>query len=500
MPRASAVVLVAFTAAGALAAAAVARHDALVAIGAERFTAPAAFFAAHVALGAALAAWRRVPVAATATAAALAASWLAGAVRADLPGGRDGAAGPPIVLLTLDTFRADRLGALTGGDLTPHLDRLAGDGVLYTQAITTAPLTGPAHASMLTGLGPRDHGLRGNGRRVTADTVVPRLRDAGLRTGAFVSARVLDRDTGLAAGFDHYDDRFGWRDRLAPMLPGPLAPTRPRFVQRRGDATVDRALAWLGASDTRAFLWVHLYDPHLPYEPPDGWRPDRDALAAARARDAARWSTRLPPAARHVEEGKLRYDAEIRWTDALAGRLIDALPDDAVVVVVADHGESLDEHGYYFNHGATLWEESLHVPMIVRWPGGMPAGARVDALVGVDEIAGTLLDAAGVASGGLRARAARDGVLAWTPGQQNRRAGGRPNAAAALRRDGDKLVSHGGPAERYDLRADPDEATPLPPGPDDAAAAARVTALAAERPTPLDPDEAARLEALGYVE
>jgi arylsulfatase A-like enzyme len=519
MRVAFAVATIAWIASAAVWAVLAFRHDALTAIPGEAFTLAIAMIAAHAAVLApiALAASvfaREAPVARRVMVAIpglLLLGWGATLWRepVEMPAELGPPAqGPTVVLITLDTFRADHLGAIGGGGLTPELDAFAATGTLYMQAITTGPLTGPAHASMLTGMDVPTHGLVSNGKSVRADTVVPELARRGWRTGAFLSSRVLDRHTGLHAGFEHYDDVFGWRQRLG-WIPGLGDPMQKAGTSRDGAATVDRALTWLKADDNPAFLWVHLYDAHMPYEPPKGWEPDPAALAEARAADkadreaaAAGGRPAASVEAAHVREGKLMYAAEIRYVDHLVGRILRAVPEDAVVIVLADHGESLDEHGYWFNHGALLHEPALHVPMIVRWPGRAPA--VTDDLVGVQDVAGMLLDATdGSPDGEVQPR---DEILAWTSGQQNRRMAGTKRRAerkpsAAIRIDQEKFVAaEGGPVQWYDLHIDPGELAPMKVPDVYSAMDARLRGLVDEPLPDSDPAERARLEALGYVE
>jgi arylsulfatase A-like enzyme len=425
--------------------------------------------------------------------------------------GPAGKRGPHMVLVTLDTFRADHLGALSGGDLTPNLDALAAEGALFTQAVTTAPLTAPAHASMLTGLETPDHALVGNGGHVEAATVVPELLASGRRTGAFLSARVLDRSTGLTTGFQHYDDRFDLLDRVL----WPLPPLGPIDVERGGDETVDRAVRWLRSEDLPAFLWVHLYDPHTPYAAPEPYAPTREALAAvtpapARASTPEEALAALEVATLPAE--RLRYAAEIRWTDHLVGQLVDAVGPEAVVIVSGDHGEALGEHGYRSNHGALLHDPALHVPLIARWPGEIAPGTRSDALVSVAGVASLLRHAAGLSSSDALTDALTGpgsaGVLAFTPGQQARTKmplAGRPGPltvarpVAALRFDDAKLVADDAGGAWYDLAADPGELAPGAVPADRTADLARLQALrAGARPTTVA--EELFLEALGYTE
>jgi len=292
----------------------------------------------------------RKAVLATAVLAVLAAVWW----------GRHPTPAPPslqgIVLITIDTLRADRLDAAR----MPQLSRFAQRGRRFTHARTTAPLTLPAHASVMTGLLPPAHGARENGDRVASlPTLATLLRSAGFRTGAFVSAFVLDRQFGLAEGFDVYDDEVP-RDPDAAL----------RFeAERRGETTVDRALAWVNPSSPSNpsnpfFLWVHLFEPHAPY--PSGY--DRDVAEA---------DTQI---GRLIARVSATYDrARIAW------------------IVAGDHGESLGSHGEA-THGMLLYDGALRVPLLVQGPGVEPA--TIDAPASLADIAPTILQWTGVAAPG----------------------------------------------------------------------------------------------------
>lgn len=523
MPRRTTALAAAAWLAGALVAAGgVALHDAPVALGHERWLVPAAVGGAHLGVGlctslALLGVARRWPRLAAflgpALGLAAAAVWLVPPRDAALrlqpaPAPRSG---PHVALVTLDTFRADHMGAL--GDtrgLTPNLDALAAQGLTFERAVTTIPLTAPAHATMLTGAQATEHGLLHNGGRLESGTVVEELRAAGYRTGAFVGAHVLDRRTGLSRGFTHYDDRWGVRQRLGGWGLLRLLELRPRPVTRPGDETVARAVRWLGASSDPALLWVHLYDAHGPYRPPPDFEPDPAALERARALDRAERPPRTQDPRVFVERfargrpnrQKLMYAASVRWVDHLVGVLLEALGDDAVVLVLADHGESLDEHDYWFNHGARLFEPSLRVPMVVRWPGAVAPG-REPGLVSVASTAAWLRAVAGL---GAPPEPVTE-VAAYTPGQQARALGLRdpsdtaPPQSAALRLTNRKLVSHrGSPVVLYELDTDPGETLPLSVPPELEGHAERVRAASLRAPPALDADELDRLRALGYVE
>lgn len=276
---------------------------------------------------------------------------------------------PDILLITLDTTRADHIGAY--GDRqarTPRLDRLAAEGVLFERVVAAAPITLPAHVSLLTGLYPFAHGVRNNGTFALADavpTLATVLHERGYRTAAFVSAFVLDRRYGLARGFDHYDDRFENAARS----------TAAGEVERRGDRTALAAGEWLShqAGDgVPLFVWLHLYDPHDPYDPPS---PFREAFADR------------------------PYDGEIAFDDNVISSLLGRVErlgrlTSTVVAVVGDHGESLGDHDE-LTHSLFVYESALRVPLILSWPNHLPAGRRVSALARSIDLAPTLLDVAG---------------------------------------------------------------------------------------------------------
>ncbi len=266
-----------------------------------------------------------------------------------------------LLLVTIDTLRADRIGAYgSAAGLTPHLDRLASEGIRFTRAYSAAPLTLPSHATILTGVSPPVHGVRANGiarlgpRLPTLATV---LRAAGYRTGAFVGSFVLDARFGLNRGFDVYDDRYGEKH----------AGDAAEFAERRGEEVIKPAIAWIsGNTSTPWFAWVHLYDPHEPYRAPESF------------------ASRFQP-----------YDAEVAYTDAVLGHLLDSLRssgqlDRTLVVVAADHGESLGEHGER-THGVFAYDVTMRVPWIV-WAGTRLRAATIDHLIRLVDLAPTALD------------------------------------------------------------------------------------------------------------
>ncbi len=284
--------------------------------------------------------------------------------KAELAQGR-----PSVLLITLDTTRADRMGFLgsTRG-LTPRLDALAAKAIVFTRAYAQAPITTASHATILTGTYPPFHHVSDFGAPLGA--TVPYLPDilqhAGYATAAFVGSVILDPRTGTAPGFDRgfqiYDAGFRLR------RPGE---DRYQTIERRGDEVVSRASRWLTAGrDTSRpfFLWVHLFDPHDPYDPP----PDLKRKFAAAP-----------------------YDGEIASIDRSVGRLVDAVGRDTVIVVTADHGEALGDHGEN-THGLFLYDASLRVPLVVRLPTASPAATRIQSRVRLADIAPTVLDAVGL--------------------------------------------------------------------------------------------------------
>jgi arylsulfatase A-like enzyme len=282
------------------------------------------------------------------------------------------AVSPNIVLITLDTTRADRMGFLASrAGLTPNLDALARQSVVFTRAYANVPLTTPSHATILTGTYPQFSGLIDLGSVLGSDLpyLPDILRRHGYATAAFVGSQVLDPSgvgaPGFARGFDTYDANFHSRN------PGE---DRYKSVERRAGTVVERASAWLLQHSRKPFfLWVHLYDPHDPYDPPEPFK------------------------SKYV--GRL-YDGEIAYADSALSQLFNvlrsrALYANSVIVVAADHGEALGDHGES-THGVFLYDETIHVPLVIRLPGQRSAGMRIDARVGLVDVAPTLLELAGI--------------------------------------------------------------------------------------------------------
>ncbi len=376
---------------------------------------------------------------------------------------------PNVVLITIDTLRADRLRR----GFTPAIDALALTGARFDAARTVVPLTLPSHVTIMTGALPLVHHVRENG--VVFKPGLPPLarilHDARYRTGAFVGAYVLNRVFGLADGFEVYDDRVPRDPRLGPQLE----------AQRRGGDVVDAALAWLHDVQQPFFLWVHLYDPHAPYDPP------AEFLARAGGRG---------------------YDGEVAYADAQVGRVVAALQEKGLLTttllaIAGDHGEGLGEHGEE-SHGMLAYDSTLRVPLIITGPG---VSARVvDRAVSLVDLAPSLLTIARVRPGGptaapLLSADARDEIHAETV--YPRQAGWHRLTVLADERWKLILSSE---AELYDLSTDAGESTNLVAGRGSivASMSARLREIeagsrTASQTATLPADAAERLRSLGYV-
>jgi choline-sulfatase len=272
-----------------------------------------------------------------------------------------------LILVTIDTLRADRVGVYGGMDLTPRLDRIAHEGAYASNAMAHVPLTRPSHATILSGRLPWELGVRDNlspAELPSSPLLAEILKSAGFRTAAFVSSIVLDRRGGFGRGFDRYDDEF----------PKPPGAELLQTLQKPGAETLRGAIAWLeshSASD-RIGVWIHLYEPHDPYEPPEPY--------ASTYRDRP-------------------YDGEVAYVDTLVGQLDDALDalglkSQTLLVVASDHGEGLGEHEETL-HGFFVYETTLAVPLMFRGP-GIVAGGTIGANVGLVDVLPTTLDLLGV--------------------------------------------------------------------------------------------------------
>jgi choline-sulfatase len=278
---------------------------------------------------------------------------------------------PNIILITLDTTRADRMGFLgSQRGLTPNLDALAKQSVVFTRAYAQVPLTTPSHAALLTGTYPQFSHLEDLGAPLGKD--LPYLPDLlhkhGYHTAAFLGAYILDPAAaapGFDRGFDLYDADFHQRK------PGE---DRYKSVERRAEDVANRALGWLSRHQQRPFfIWLHFYDAHDPYDPPE---PFKTHYAAA------------------------PYDGEIAYTDSIVGSFVEVLRkhglyQNSVIAIAADHGEAFGEHGEE-RHGMFLYDETIHVPLLLKLPAERLEGKRVEERVALAEVAPSLLEAAGI--------------------------------------------------------------------------------------------------------
>jgi arylsulfatase A-like enzyme/Flp pilus assembly protein TadD len=385
-----------------------------------------------------------------------------------------------VVLVSIDTLRADHLPSYGyAGVETPHLDRFRRDAVLFTNAWSPCPMTLPAHTTMLTGLLPPEHGVRNNAG-FTFDGRAHRslpamLSERGYATGAAVSAYVLRRETGLGSLFDFYEDSLD-------------APRGQEFseMQRAGGVTARRAQPWIAARATKPFFFLfHIYEPHVPYEPPEPYR--------------SRYAS--------------PYDGEIAAADAIVGGFLDDLRaagvyDRAVVIVTSDHGEGLGDHGED-QHSILLYVEALRVPLLLKLPGSRFAGRTVTAPAGLVDIVPTVADLLGFerprASSGVSLRSLAEGAAPsrtlYAETLYPRLQLGWSDLASAT--DGRWHYIRSPRPELYDLSTDPRERQDLV-----GREPARATALASElarqpradaSPSAVDPAVAERLAALGYI-
>lgn len=393
---------------------------------------------------------------------------------------------PNVVLISIDTVRADHLGCYGAvGVSTPTLDALARDGIVFERAIAQVPLTFPSHASIMTGIYPFQNGAQDFTSPPLDSrfrTIAQALREHGYSTGAVVSSFALDHSWGLARGFDFYDDAFSQESYKKREL---------GLVQRQAEESVSHAIAWLKKTPKRPFfLWLHLYDPHSPYDPPEPF---------------------------HTKFADHPYDGEIAYADQQLRRLIEWLKnarlyDGALVVVASDHGESLGDHGEK-EHGFFLYNSTLRVPLIVKPPAksGYKPG-RNQSVVEIAGIPATILRFAGIAD--PMTKAASTGLL-----------GGAGDSQAAYSETFYPFNSFGWSplhsvqsgrfhfidapsAELYDMVADPDEKDNLAPlqGATVAVLRQKLHAIlqreshqpASGPPSALSPEAQEKLRALGY--
>ena len=384
--------------------------------------------------------------------------------------------GTPVILISVDTLRSDRL-PMYGYDgiETPALDRLRGDSILFEHAYAPAPLTLPSHSSILTGTDPDRHGVRSNvGYLFPSDieSLPSLLEAADYATGAVVSAWVLRHETGIGEHFDFYDDQVGSATGISFAS-----------VQRAGNESASIAAEWVeGRGGSPFFLMLHLFEPHTPYEPP----------------------THLE--GRYVDP----YDGEIVATDVIVGEFLDRLRkaglyDDSLIVFLSDHGEGLGDHGEP-GHGIFLYREAIQVPLMIKLPGSARRGESVSAPVSLIDVAPTILRVLGLPVPGtmqgtdILATFAQDRPLYSETLYPRLHLGW--SELRSIVRGPDHFIEAPQP-ELYDLRDDPSETKNLLSERRRVYAALRDhladRSLALADPSTVDPEEAAKLAALGYL-
>lgn len=340
---------------------------------------------------------------------------------------------PNVILITVDTLRADHVSPYNRRAPTPWIDVFSQEATVFERCAAPMPLTRPSHASLFTSLYPREHGVLNNAMALPDEVVslTEILRWENYRAGGFVGVRLLGPDSGVDQGFEVYDQPSVGRER------------RAEFV-------VQRALAWLDElrRDETFFLWVHLFDPHLPYAPPDPFRrevgADRPEITWSQLVDIATENDGDVPAS-VLEDAKKLYLGEVAYVDHWIGKLLSGVdkrrsPDNTMVVLTADHGECF-ENGIWFEHADCLTEPGIRVPLIIRYPEGRAAGEQIPVQTSIVDIAPTVLRAAGIAiPEGLSGRPLQDhaeledrGVLVQYPFFQPSAAERRPARLEAVR-------------------------------------------------------------------
>jgi arylsulfatase A-like enzyme/Tfp pilus assembly protein PilF len=406
------------------------------------------------------------------------------------------ASSPNIILITLDTTRADRMGFLgSKRGLTPNLDALAKQSVVFTRAYAQVPLTTPSHAVLLTGTYPQFNHIEDLGSTLGKD--LPYLPDLlhghGYHTAAFVGAYILDpagMAPGFERGFDVYDAHFHERK------PGE---DRYKSVERRAGEVAHHAMAWLSRNQQGPFfIWLHFYDPHDPYDPPEPFK------------------------AHYASEP---YDGEIAYTDSVIGGLMDVLQKhglykDTVIAIAADHGEAFGEHGEE-RHGMFLYDETIHVPLLLKLPTGRLAGKRIEERVALAEVAPSLLQAAGISAPATMQAQSFFPLLEMAQSASGGK--GKPPERSVYSesnyahtfgwselsswRTGKYLYVQAPKRELYDQSSDPKAVKNLAPAAkavadtleSQLAAFQQKTSSVQTEPTKLDPAQAEKLRALGYM-
>jgi tetratricopeptide (TPR) repeat protein len=386
---------------------------------------------------------------------------------------------PPVVLISIDTLRADHLPMYGYGRVeTPALAELRKDSILYTNAVSHVPLTLPSHTTVLTGLLPPQTSVRDNTGYVLSPnraTLAAALKDRGYATGAAVSSVVLIKATGIARGFDFYDDDIEAKGQGLSI----------GMIQRSGFESEQILEKWADTVVGKPFFaFLHLYEPHTPYDPPEPFK--------SRYKGSP-------------------YDGEIATADAVVGKFVAYLRrtgayDKALIILMSDHGEGLGDHGED-EHGVLLYRESLHVPLMVKLPGGRRAGEMVDRAVGLVDIFPTVSESLGIpAPPGL----AGQSLLAGNSGARDiysetlfPRYHYGWSDLASLTRERWEYIRGGSDEELYDYAADPREeknlATGLPPAFRSMRNALAGISRPRQAPGASDPEQLKKLAALGYL-
>ncbi len=391
------------------------------------------------------------------------------------------AAGTPVFIISIDTLRSDHLPAYGyKGVETPRIDAFRDDAVLYERAYSHTPLTLPSHASILTGALPADHGIRDNtGYRLGAKvrTAGEILGERGYATGAVVSSFVLRRQTGIDRGFQFFDDEVA-----------PLNPQNRQIgaIQRDGAETVQVATSWIEKQTRPVFFLLHLYEPHMPYTPPEPYR--------------SRYAN--------------HYDGEIARADEIVGTFLDALKsrglyDRSLIILLSDHGEGLNDHGEV-EHGTFLYREAIQVPLLVKFPDSKFSGTSVAAPVQLIDVVPTILDRAGIPSTGTPAGRSLASFLVekkpewrkvYSESYYPRFHFGWADQHSLI--DGRHHYIHSTKSELFDLEKDPAEKANVLEA-DRRTFFAMKSAIEplvkeASAPAPVGSEEAAKLAALGYL-
>lgn len=384
----------------------------------------------------------------------------------------------PVILVSIDTLRADRLPVYGYGKVeTPNLDLFRRDGILFRNAFSHSPLTLPSHAVMLTGLLPAATGIRDNIGyilRKDATTLPEMLKKNGYESGGAVSSYTLRQETGISRGFDAYFDEID-----VPFLDAGLG-----RLQRPGAETIEAANGWIRTRSAKPFFFfLHLYEPHTPYEPPE------------------------PYSSRYAD----KYDGEIAHTDALLGDFFKFLKetgvyDRALIIVTSDHGEGLNDHGEE-EHGIFLYREAIHVPLLIKLPKQSRAGEEIRQPVQLADLAPTILQATATASqpaeltGSSLLNRKLENRVVYSETFYPRFHFGWSELHSVV--DGDYHYIHAPKPELYHLASDPAEKKNLAGTERRRLVGMRRTVesriVEAEEPSEIDPEQAAKLAALGYV-